>query len=133
MSFSNRNHQGNDNLMHLRVPPQSLEAEKAILASILSDNDAINLCLETLTPEDFYKEAHQMIFRGMMDLNAKNEPVDLVTLNHYLENKKNLEQIGGSIYLSQLVEATPVAANIESYRRLIQVKSLLRKLIHAAS
>ena len=114
------------------VPPQNLEAEKAILAGILSDNDVMNICSEYLVDEDFYKEAHQQIFKGMIALNAKSEPVDLVTLNAYLDSKKVLERIGGTVYLTELVENTPLAANVESYCKLIAEKAILRKLIHTS-
>src|SRR5690349_2352995 len=74
-----------------KIPPQALEAEQAILASILMDNHAINACMEHLTDEDFYKEAHKIIFRAMLELNNRNEPTDLVTLNAHLENQQMLE------------------------------------------
>lgn len=133
MASSQTQRSFSDNISQLNVPPQNIEAEKAILAAVMVDNHAINACLEHLIPEDFYKESHQFIFKAMMELNSKSQPVDIITLNSYLEDKKILDRIGGTSYLSELVESTPVAANVDSYAKLIKDKSLLRKLIHAAS
>lgn len=116
-----------------KVPPQNIEAEQAILASVLIDNHILNVCLEHIRPEDFYKEAHQMIFRAMMALNDKNEPTDLVTLNLYLETQGILDQVGGSAYLSHIVDSVPTAANAPSYAKFIREKSLLRQLISTAT
>lgn len=116
-----------------KVPPQSLEAEQAVLASILMDNDALNVCIEHLKPDDFYKDAHKKIFQCMMELSEKSEPVDLVTLGTYLQNKNLLDQVGGASYLSHLVDNVPVASNVESYAKLVREKSLVRGLISAAT
>ena len=112
-----------------KVPPQNVEAEQAILASILIDNTAFNTCLEFIGPDDFYKEAHKIIFRSMLELNEKNEPTDLITLNSLLETKGELDQIGGSAYLSHIVDSIPTAANVASYAKFVREKSTLRTLI----
>lgn len=117
----------------LKLPPQSLEAEQAILASILIDNHALNVCLEFLKPEDFYKEAHQIIFRAMIELNEKSEPTDLVTLNHSLENRVLLDKVGGSVYLSHIVDSVPTAANVATYAKFVHEKALLRHLIQTST
>lgn len=104
-----------------------------MLAAILMDNHALNACLEILKPEDFYKEAHKIIFESMIELNEKNEPTDLVTLNDSLQKKAQLEAVGGTAYLSHLVDSVPTASHVATYARLIREKSLLRQLIHAAS
>ncbi|EKD51085.1 MAG: hypothetical protein ACD_62C00350G0013 [uncultured bacterium] len=116
-----------------RLPPQNLEAEQAVLASILIDNHALNICLEHIVPDDFYKEAHKIIFRGMLELNEKNEPTDLVTINALLEKKGELDQIGGSAYLSHIVDLIPTAANVASYAKVVREKSILRNLINAGT
>lgn len=116
-----------------KVPPQSLEAEQAVLASILMDEHALNLCQEFIKPDDFYKEAHKLIYQSMMDLSDRSEPVDLVTLGTQLEKKSHLEQVGGAAYLSHLVDSVPVASNVEAYAKLVREKSLVRRLIQAAS
>ncbi|MCP5464690.1 MAG: replicative DNA helicase [Deltaproteobacteria bacterium] len=112
-----------------KIPPQALEAEQAILASVLIDNNALNNCMEYITPEDFYKEAHAIIFRAMLELSNKNEPTDLVTLNGLLQSKGQLDQVGGSAYLSHLVDSIPTASNVASYAKLVKDKSTVRKLI----
>lgn len=116
-----------------KLPPQNLEAERAILASVLMDNNALNSCMEHLSPEDFYRDAHQIIYQAMVDLSAKNEPCDLITVSSTLENQAKLEMIGGVSYLSALVDNTPSAANVASYAKLVREKSLARKLLSAAT
>ena len=121
-------------ITHLsKVPPQSLEAESAVLASVLLDNHALNICQEYLEPNSFYKEAHRILYAAMQELSFKNEPVDLVTLSAFLEKKALLDQIGGTPYLAHLVDNVPVASNVEAYAKLVQEKSYVRGLIHAAS
>lgn len=132
-SFSNVATAATNVLSLAKLPPQHLEAEKAILASILTDNHALNVCVEHLQPEDFYKEAHQIIFRAMIELSSKNEPNDLITVAAVLEGKGQLDSVGGAAYLSLLVDATPTAANVATYARLVREKSLVRRLIAAAT
>ncbi|HEX2387411.1 MAG TPA: DnaB-like helicase N-terminal domain-containing protein, partial [Candidatus Binatia bacterium] len=79
-----------------KVPPQNLEAEASVLGGILRENDAINRVLEIITPTDFYRESHRKIFRGMMELSDKSEPVDLITLSETLKGKLELDAVGGS-------------------------------------
>lgn len=121
-------------ITHLsKIPPQSLEAEQAVLASILMDEHALNLCQEYIKPDDFYKEAHKLIYQSMLDLSGKSDPVDLVTLGTHLEKKSQIDQIGGAVYLAHLVDSVPVASNVESYAKLVREKALVRGLIQAAS
>lgn len=116
-----------------KIPPQSLEAEQAILASILIDNYVLNTSLEYLRPHDFYKEAHSVIYQAMIDLNERGEPTDLLTLNACLENKHLLEKAGGSSYLAQIVDNIPAAANVVAYAKLVREKSLIRHLISTST
>ena len=83
-----------DNLR--KVPPQNLEAESSVLGGILLDNEAINRVLELLTPEDFYRETHRKIFRAMIVLSDRTEPVDLITLSDFLKARGELEAVGGT-------------------------------------
>jgi replicative DNA helicase len=99
-----------DNLR--KVPPQNLEAESSVLGGILLENDAINLVLEFLRPEDFYRESHRKILRAMIELSDRSEPVDLITLSEHLKNRGELEAVGGSAYLASLADFVPTAANI---------------------
>ncbi|MEA3471120.1 MAG: replicative DNA helicase [Thermodesulfobacteriota bacterium] len=116
-----------------KVPPQNLEAEQSVLGGILLDNMAINNVLEILVTDDFYSEAHRKIFTAIIELSEKNEPSDLITLSSILRDKKQLEGIGGESYLASLVDAVPSAANISYYSKIVKEKSILRKLIGAAT
>ncbi len=116
-----------------KLPPQNIEAEQSILGGVLIDNDALNTVIEFLKDGDFYREAHQKIFKSMIALSEKNEPLDLITLTNELKKKKELEDIGGASYLAGLVESVPTAANIAYYAKIVKEKSILRKLISTAT
>ncbi len=116
-----------------KLPPQSLEAEMSILGGILLDNEAINRALEIITPDDFYRETHRKIFRGMIELNDRGEPCDLITLTSILKKRGELEEAGGGAYLANLVDYVPTAANIAYYCRIVKEKGVTRKLISAAT
>jgi replicative DNA helicase len=116
-----------------RIPPQALEAEESVLGSILLDNQAINVCLERLRAEDFYKAAHQTIFEAMSILSDKREPIDLITLGQQLRSMGQLDAIGGVQSLSYLASAVPNAANVAYYARMIKEMSIRRRLIHESS
>jgi replicative DNA helicase len=123
---------GQDDNLH-KVPPQNLEAESSVLGGILLENDAINVVLELLRTEDFYRESHRKIFRAMIELSDRSEPVDIITLSECLKNRGDLEAIGGSSYLAALNDFVPTAANIAYYARIVREKSILRRLISAAT
>jgi replicative DNA helicase len=116
-----------------KLPPQNIEAEQSILGGVLIENDALNSVVEFLEDGDFYREAHQKIFKCMITLSEKNEPLDLITLTNELKKKKELEEIGGATYLAGLVESVPTAANIAYYAKIVKEKSILRKLISTAT
>ncbi|MFD0871787.1 replicative DNA helicase [Chlamydia abortus] len=116
-----------------RIPPQNLEAEQAVLGAILLDSDALVTVMERIISEDFYSTKHQNIFDAMVELAEANEPVDLVTLTVRLQDKQQLEQVGGVSYLTQLANAVPTAANVDYYAQIIEEKSLTRRLIRAAT
>ena len=120
-----------DNLR--KVPPQNLEAESSVLGGILLENDAINQVLELLRPEDFYRESHRKVFRAMIELSDRAEPVDLITLSEFLKSRNELEAVGGSAYLASLADFVPTAANISYYARIVREKSILRSLINTAT
>ncbi|MBI9084092.1 MAG: replicative DNA helicase [Desulfobacterales bacterium] len=115
------------------LPPQSLEAEDAILSAILIDNSTLMDVLEVLAPEDFYKTAHQKIFAAITELFTRNEPIDLVTLTNLLRERAQIEEIGGAAYLANLVDTVPAAANSEHYARIIHDKASLRRLIERSN
>lgn len=116
-----------------RIPPQNIEAEQAVLGAIFLEPTSLTLASELLIPEDFYRVAHQKIFNAMLTLNDKGEPVDLVTVTSELADAKILEEVGGVSYLSDLANSVPTAANIEYYAKIIEEKSILRRLIRTAT
>ena len=117
----------------LKVPPQNLEAEQSVLGGILLENAALNPVLEIMAGSDFYSDAHRKIFGGILELSDRNQPVDLITLSNHLRDKKQLDAVGGAVYLSQLVDNVPSAANISHYARIVKEKSVLRNLIGTAT
>jgi replicative DNA helicase len=120
-----------DNLR--KIPPQNLDAESSVLGGILLENEAINQVLELLRPEDFYRESHRKVFRAMIDLSDRSEPVDLITLSDFLKGRGELEAVGGTAYLASLADFVPTAANISYYARIVREKSILRSLISTAT
>lgn len=116
-----------------RIPPHSIEAEESVLGSILIDNQAINVCLERLRAEDFYRSAYQSMFQAMINLTDKREPIDVVTLSGELRTLGALEVVGGLEGISRLASAVPNAANVAYYVRTIKEMSIRRRLIHEAS
>jgi replicative DNA helicase len=117
----------------LKVPPQNIEAEQSVLGSLMLDKDAIIKVANLIRIGDFYKDAHNLIYEAMVELYEKREPIDLLSLSNRLEEKKQLETIGGSSYLTELVNAVPSSSNIVHYAKVVQKKSTLRKLITTAS
>jgi replicative DNA helicase len=111
-----------------RVPPQNVEAEQSVLGAILLDNDAVNQAIEILTAEDFYRESHREIFRAMVALSERNQPVDAITLTDALRTGGVLEAVGGAGYIAELAACVPTAANAGHYARIVREKSLLRSL-----
>lgn len=112
-----------------RIPPQNVEAEQAVLGSILLKPDAFGAVLEILKSDDFYKDGHKLIFESMLDLFDKNEPQDLLTVSNLLRDTNKIEKAGGPMYLASLTSIVPVTANIGSYAKIIREKAILRKLI----
>ncbi|MDE5833006.1 MAG: replicative DNA helicase [Desulfovibrio sp.] len=112
-----------------RVPPHSVDAELAVLGGLLTRPDLMNSLADSLSPEDFYAPAHQLIYRAFVELYSKSAPIDLVTTAEKLNSMGQLEQAGGAVYLSQLAQAVVTGANAEYYARLVKDKALQRALI----
>ncbi|MDM7926919.1 MAG: replicative DNA helicase [bacterium] len=112
-----------------RVPPQSLEAERAVLGSVMLDNESIGKAIEMIDPSHFYRTSHQKIFAAALNLYERNEPVDLITLSEELKRQKILDEIGGSYYLTELAESIPSSANVEYHARIVLEKAVLRNMI----
>jgi replicative DNA helicase len=116
-----------------RIPPQNIEAEQAVLGAVFLEPEALITASEILLPEDFYRSTHQRIYRVMLDLNAKGEPVDLITVTSELSDNNQLDEVGGLSFLTELADSAPTAANIEYYSKIVEEKSLLRRLIRTAT
>jgi len=117
----------------LRIPPQNIDSEKALLGSIMLKPESMVDALDYVTYESFYTEKHRIIFRAMVDLFSKNEPIDLLSLSTKLKEKKQIDQVGGSAYLTELVNTVPSAANLKHYANVIQKAAVMRSLIHASN
>lgn len=115
-----------------RLPPQNIEAEAAVLGSILIDPQALSVVAELLRADDFYRDAHRIIFQAALDLYAHGHPADLVTLTDEIERRGKLEQVGGADYMTMLVNVVPTSANVDYYATIVERTSVLRKLIHVA-
>jgi replicative DNA helicase len=116
-----------------RLPPQSREAERSVLGSMLRDNQVISDVVQLVRTEDFYADAHQKIFQAILSLYDKGHPADLVTLAEALRETKQLEDIGSYAYLAELWDAAPTAANAEYYAQIVRDRSIVRNLIHAST
>jgi replicative DNA helicase len=116
-----------------RIPPQSVEAEQAVLGAALIEREAISKVAEFLRPEDFYREAHRLIFNTVLQLFNKNDAVDLVTVVEHLRKDDKLEGAGGIAYVTSLANSVPTAANVLYHARIVEEKALLRQLINAAT
>ncbi len=120
-------------MAELKLPPQNKDAEKSILGAILINEDAMFKVAETLNADHFYDRNHQTIFKAMLDLYAHQKPIDVLTLSSELRSQKQLKEIGGSNYLSELVESVPTAAHVEEYSQMIVALAQRRRLISLAS
>ena len=116
----------------VRVPPQSIPSEQAVLGSIMLRKDAIHEVEDVLTPDSFYVEKNKIIFRAMLDLSLKNEPIDMLSLSTKLSEQKVLERVGGNQYLAEIVSVVPSSTNVKHYAEIVQKKYVLRSLIEAA-
>ncbi|MHB9110760.1 MAG: replicative DNA helicase [Armatimonadota bacterium] len=120
-----------------RVPPQNLDAEQAALGAMLLEREAVVRAEELLRPEDFYRDAHRGIYRGVLELYRKNEPVDLITLGAWLRDQADgegtlLDRVGGALYLTTLMQAAPTAAGLPHYAGIVREKALQRRIIALA-
>lgn len=116
-----------------RVPPQSVEAEQSVIGATLIEREAIAKVAEILRPEDFYREAHRLIYNSIMQLFNKNDAVDMVTVVEELRREDKLEAAGGIAYVTSLTNYVPTAANVMYHAKIVEEKSLLRQLINAAT
>jgi len=116
-----------------RIPPHNQEAEQSVIGAIFLEPQALITAAEILQFEDFYRVAHQKIFQTMNRLSDQGKPIDVVTVTEELASKKELEDVGGLSYLTEIANAVPTAANIAHYARIVEEKALLRRLIRVAT
>lgn len=115
------------------LPPQNLEAEMAVLGSMMLDEKATSVVIELLTEDYFYKDSHRKVFQAICNLYGNNKAIDLVTVNDELKRTGVLDSVGGTSFLTELVNSVPSAANVAHYARLVKEKSILRSLINNAN
>ena len=117
----------------LRIPPHNLEAEQSVLGCLMLEKDAIIKIADLLRVGDFYKDIHNTIYEAMLELYEHRDPLDVLSISNKLDEKKQLEKVGGSSYLASLVSIVPSASHIVHYAKVVQKKALLRRLIDAAT
>ncbi|MFQ3230340.1 replicative DNA helicase [Reinekea sp.] len=117
----------------VKAPPHSLEAEQSVLGALMVDNSQWDNISELLVPDDFFRNEHRQIFRMMIKLAESSSPMDVITLGETLEKEKQLEAVGGMLYLSDLAENTPSISNLVAYAKIVHERSLLRQLITVAN
>jgi replicative DNA helicase len=120
-------------LLQDRVPPHNHEAEQSVIGAIFLEPQSLITASEILLPEDFYRVAHQKIFQTMLDLSDQGKAIDVVTVTEELSVKKELEDVGGLSYLTELANAVPTAANVSYYAKIVEEKAILRRLIRVAT
>lgn len=116
-----------------RLPPQNIEAEQSVLGAMMIEREAISKVIEFLRPEDFYREAHRVIYTAMLDLYNKSDAVDIITVTENLRKEDKLEDVGGISYITLLANSVPTAANVVHHAKIIEEKSLLRQLINVST
>jgi len=123
----------NDQHTSGNIPPQNLDAEQAVLGTILLQDKSILKIAEILSPEDFYRDAHKTIYRAMLDLFERREPHDLITIANILTDRNKLDEVGGAAYLAQLTDVIPFSGSLVHHAEIIRKKSVLRQLIRTTS
>lgn len=116
-----------------RTPPQNIEAEQAVLGAMLISKEAIAEAIQILNSDDFYREAHRIVFDAMVELSNKNQAVDNLTVVEQLNKENNLEKVGGIAFVTALANTVPTAANVVFYAKIVREKALMRKLINTAT
>ena len=116
-----------------KVPPQDIEAEQAVIGSMLTDQDAVSSAIETLKPEDFYREDNKIIYEAILNIYNRAEPIDIITLKAELSSMNKLEAVGGLEYIAVLPDKVPTTANVDRYIKIVEEKAMLRNLIKTAN
>ena len=116
-----------------KVPPHDIDAEQAVIGSMLTDNDAVVDSIEVLKPDDFYRQDNKTIYEAIINLYNRAEPIDIITVKAELSSLGKLEAVGGLEYLAILPDKVPTTANVEKYIKIVEEKSILRRLIKTAN
>ena len=116
-----------------KVPPHDIEAEQAVIGSMLTDKDAVVDSIEVLKPDDFYRQDNKTIYEAITNLYNRAEPIDIITVKAELISLGKFEAVGGLEYLAVLPDKVPTTANVEKYIRIVEEKSILRKLIRTSN
>ena len=116
-----------------KIPPHDIDAEQAVLGSMLTDKEAVNAAIESLKEDAFYRDDNRIIFQAIVNLYSKSEPIDIITLKDELESMDKFEQVGGYEYLASLPDKVPTTANVQIYIKIVEEKSILRNLIKTAN
>ena len=116
-----------------KVPPQDIEAEQAVVGSMLTDQDAVVAAIETLKPEDFYREDNKIIYEAILNIYNRAEPIDIITLKSELSSMGKLDAVGGLEYIAQLPDKVPTTSNVDRYIKIVQDKAMLRNLIKTSN
>ncbi|MBI5078916.1 replicative DNA helicase [Candidatus Saganbacteria bacterium] len=116
-----------------KIPPQNLVAEQSVIGSMLLDKNAAVRAIEILRPDSFYRDAHRFIYEAILELFDRGEPIDMVTLTEALRKSGKLDAVGGSVYVADLLNSVPTAANVEYYAKIVEEKAVLRRLIEAGT
>ncbi len=116
-----------------QIPPQNIEAEQSVLGASLLDKEVLSTITEIIDVSDFYREDHKEIFEAIMDLYERGEPIDLITVSEQLKIRGSIDAVGGLEYLTNLVNAVPTTANAKHYAKIVEEKSILRRLIKTSS
>ncbi len=115
-----------------KIPPQDIEAEQAVIGSMLTDVEAVNVAIESLKTEDFYREDHKLIYEAITHIYNRAEPIDIITLKAELTTMGKFEAVGGLEYLASLPDKVPTTTNVSRYVKIVEDKSMLRNLIKTA-
>ena len=116
-----------------KIPPQNLEAEQSVLGALMIDKNAITKVADMLSPEDFYKPAHVKIYDAILSLFNKLEPIDIISVTNRLKESHTFQDVGGSTYLTHLIDAVPTSSHVEHYAKIVKEKKILRDLINVSA
>lgn len=116
-----------------KIPPNDIEAEQAVIGSMLTDKEAVSLAIEKLKEDAFYREDNKLIYSAILNLYNRAEPIDIITLKSELQSMGVFEKVGGLEYIAKLPDKVPTTANVEKYIKIVEEKYVLRSLIKTAN